>query len=145
MSAPPKRSPWSEGLMGAAPMRTITSSGLGSGVGTLTSESSRLPSCLTVERSCSPVLVCAMRRLPFSLLSVRAGRLVCACAVVAMGRSELGGRVPRDTGVTHDTRFAVVVRPGPVQHAAVVPDDYGAGPAPMGVCPGWSAGEVEQV
>ena len=29
MSAPPKRSPWSEGLMGEASMRTITSSGFG--------------------------------------------------------------------------------------------------------------------
>src|SRR5882672_9039921 len=142
MSAPPKRSPWSEGLMGAAPMRTMTSSGLGSGVGTLTSESWRLPSCLTVERSCSPVLVSAMCRLP---LSVRAGRLVRTCAVVAMGRSELGGRVPRDTGVAHDTHFAGVVRPSPVQHAAVVPDDHVAGPPLMSVRPGWSAGEVEQV
>ena len=51
MSAPPKRSPWSEGLMGEASMRTITSSGFGSGVGTLTSESSRMPSFFTVERS----------------------------------------------------------------------------------------------
>src|SRR5258705_12975051 len=145
MSAPPKRSPWSEGLMGAAPMRTMTSSGLGSGVGTLTSESSRLPSCLTVERSCRPVLVSATCRLPFSFLSVRAGRLVRACAVVAMGRSELGGRVSRNPGVTHDTHFAEVVRPSPVQHAAVVPDDHVAGLPPMGVRPGWPAGEVEQV
>ena len=51
MSAPPNSSPWSEGLMGEASMRTITSSGFGSGVGTLTSESSRVPSFFTVERS----------------------------------------------------------------------------------------------
>ena len=51
MSAPAKSSPWSEGLMGEASMRTITSSGFGSGVETATSESSRVPSFFTVERS----------------------------------------------------------------------------------------------
>src|SRR5438093_8579540 len=51
MSAPPKRSPWSEGLMGEASTRTTTSSGLGSGVGTLASDSSTTPSFFTVERS----------------------------------------------------------------------------------------------
>jgi len=51
MSAPAKRRPWSEGLMGEASMRTITSSGFGSGVVTLASDSSRMPSVLTVERS----------------------------------------------------------------------------------------------
>jgi hypothetical protein len=51
MSAPAKSSPWSEGLMGEASMRTITSSGFGSGVATLTSDSSRMPSFFTVERS----------------------------------------------------------------------------------------------
>ena len=51
MSAPPNSRPWSEGLMGEASMRTITSSGFGSGVGTLASESSRVPSFFTVERS----------------------------------------------------------------------------------------------
>ena len=51
MSAKPKRSPWSEGLMGEASIRTITSSGFGSGVGMLTSDSSRMPSFFTVERS----------------------------------------------------------------------------------------------
>jgi hypothetical protein len=62
-----------------------------------------------------------------------------------MGRSELGGRIPCDAGVTHDTRFAIVVGPSPVQHAAVIPDDHVAGLPPMGVRPGRSAGEVEQV
>jgi hypothetical protein len=51
MSAPPKSRPWSEGLMGEASTRTTTSSGLGSGMGTRASESSRVPSFLTVERS----------------------------------------------------------------------------------------------
>ena len=51
MSAPPNRRPWSEGLMGEASMRTMTSSGFGSGVGMLASESSRVPSFFTVERS----------------------------------------------------------------------------------------------
>jgi hypothetical protein len=50
MSAPAKRSPWSEGLMGEASMRTTTSSGLGSGVGMLTSDISTTPSFFTVER-----------------------------------------------------------------------------------------------
>ena len=55
MSAPPSNSPRSDGLMGDASTRTITSSGFGSGIGTSTSESSRRPSFFTVERSCSPV------------------------------------------------------------------------------------------
>src|SRR2546425_12843107 len=50
MSAPPNRSPWSEGLMGDASMRTTTSSGFGSGVGTLVSDISTMPCFLTVER-----------------------------------------------------------------------------------------------
>ena len=37
--------------MGEASMRTMTSSGFGSGVATPTSESSRVPSFFTVERS----------------------------------------------------------------------------------------------
>src|SRR6195256_3587912 len=40
MSAPPNSRPWSEGLMGEASMRTITSSGFGSGGAVLTSVSS---------------------------------------------------------------------------------------------------------
>src|SRR4029077_8704272 len=55
MSAPPSKSPRSDGLMGDASTRTTTSSGFGSGIGTSTSESSRRPSFFTVERSCSPV------------------------------------------------------------------------------------------
>ena len=51
MSAPAKSKPWSEGLMGEASTRTITSSGFGSGVGTLTRDSSRMPSFLAIERS----------------------------------------------------------------------------------------------
>jgi hypothetical protein len=51
ISAPPKSSPWSEGLMGEASMRTMTSSGFGSGVGTVVSDRSRRPSFFTVERS----------------------------------------------------------------------------------------------
>jgi hypothetical protein len=50
-SAPPKRSPWSEGLMGEASMRTTTSSGFGEGVGAVASDISTMPSFLTVERS----------------------------------------------------------------------------------------------
>ena len=37
--------------MGEASTRTITSSGFGSGVGTSTSDSSRVPSFFTIERS----------------------------------------------------------------------------------------------
>jgi hypothetical protein len=44
-------------------MRTITSSGFGSGVGTVTSESSRVPSLFTVERSWSPVAMLALTML----------------------------------------------------------------------------------
>jgi len=50
-SAPPNRSPWSEGLMGEASTRTTTSSALGSGVGTLASEISTMPSFFAVDRS----------------------------------------------------------------------------------------------
>ena len=51
MSAPPNRSPWSEGLIGEASIRTTTSSGFGSGVGRLASDISTMPSFFTVERS----------------------------------------------------------------------------------------------
>jgi hypothetical protein len=51
MSAPPNRSPWSDGLMGEASIRTMTSSGFGSAIGTVVSDSSRTPSFFTVERS----------------------------------------------------------------------------------------------
>src|SRR5713101_448895 len=61
MSAPPNISPKSEGLMGDASTRTTTSSGFGSGIGTLVSESSRMPSFLTVDRNWSPVDCCSMR------------------------------------------------------------------------------------
>src|SRR6059058_4514786 len=58
MSAPPNISPRSEGLTGDASTRTTTSSALGSGIGTLVSESSRMPSFLTVDRNWSPVDCC---------------------------------------------------------------------------------------
>ena len=51
MSAPPNRSPRSEGLIGDASTRTSTSSGPGSGVGTRVRLSSRVASLRTVERS----------------------------------------------------------------------------------------------
>jgi hypothetical protein len=50
-SAPPNSSPWSDGLMGEASIRTMTSSGFGSGVATVASDSSRMPSFFTIERS----------------------------------------------------------------------------------------------
>jgi hypothetical protein len=64
-SAPPNSSPWSDGLMGEASIRTMTSSGFGSGIATVTRDSSRMPSLFTVERSCRPVagLVFVMCRL----------------------------------------------------------------------------------
>src|ERR1051326_1287904 len=54
-SAPPNSSPRSDGLTGDASTRINTSSISGSGTGTRASESSRTPSCLTVERNWSPV------------------------------------------------------------------------------------------
>src|SRR2546425_5066735 len=68
MSAPPNISPRSEGLMGDASTRTTTSSGFGSGIGTLVSESSRMPSFLTVDRNWSPVDSRSMRS-PFISLT----------------------------------------------------------------------------
>src|SRR6202035_4915883 len=60
MSAAPTRSPRSDGLIGEASTRTTTSSGPGSGVGTLTSDISSSPLFLISERSCSPVVVSAL-------------------------------------------------------------------------------------
>src|ERR1700737_1533568 len=57
ISAAPTSSPRSEGLIGEASTRTTTSSGPGSGVGTLASDISSSPPFLISERSCSPVLV----------------------------------------------------------------------------------------
>ena len=51
MSAAPKSSPMSDGLIGVASMRTTTSSGAGAGVSTLISDSSSSPSGLTRDRS----------------------------------------------------------------------------------------------
>ena len=51
MSAAPNNNPRSDGLMGAASMRTSTSSGAGSGIATLASESSSSPLLRTSERS----------------------------------------------------------------------------------------------
>ena len=51
MSAAPNRSPWSEGLIGLASTRTSTSSDWGTGIVTVTSESSSSPLALTSERS----------------------------------------------------------------------------------------------
>src|SRR6266481_2719836 len=56
MSAAPIRSPRSDGLIGDASTRTTTSSGPGSGVGTLARDISSSPLFLISERSCSPVL-----------------------------------------------------------------------------------------
>src|SRR5438309_9389359 len=52
--------------MGEASMRTMTSSGFGSGVRTLASDISTLPSFLTIDRSWSPVralvvVICRLR------------------------------------------------------------------------------------
>src|ERR1700681_3049264 len=60
MSAAPTRSPRSDGLIGEASTRTTTSSGPGSGVGTLTRHISSSPLFLISERSCSPDLVSAL-------------------------------------------------------------------------------------
>ena len=43
-------------MIGAASMRTTTSSALGVGIGALTSESSSSPAPVMIERSSSPVL-----------------------------------------------------------------------------------------
>jgi hypothetical protein len=55
ISAAPNNRPMSDGLMGVASMRTMTSSAAGSGVGTSCSEISSSPSALMSERSWSPV------------------------------------------------------------------------------------------
>src|SRR5260370_30824219 len=54
ISAAPTRSPRSDGLIGEASTRTTTSSGPGSGTGTLASDISSSPLFLISERSCSP-------------------------------------------------------------------------------------------
>src|SRR5262245_4081789 len=61
-SAPANSRPWSDGLIGEASIRTMTSSGFGSGVATVTSEISTTPAFVTMERSCTPLstLVSAM-------------------------------------------------------------------------------------
>ena len=51
-SAAPSRRPRSEGLMGAASMRTVTSCGAGSGASTVASESRSCPWEVTSERIC---------------------------------------------------------------------------------------------
>src|SRR5262250_269539 len=67
-SAPPNRRPWSDGLSGEPSIRTMTSSGFGSGVATVTSEISTMPSFRTVERIWRPLsmLVSAMSGLRVS-------------------------------------------------------------------------------
>src|SRR6195952_5810346 len=57
ISAAPTRRPRSDGLIGEASTRTRTSSGPGSGVGTLASDNSSSPVFLISERSSSPVLL----------------------------------------------------------------------------------------
>src|SRR5580700_11483829 len=66
-SAGPSRRPRSEGLIGAASMRTTTSSAAGSGVATGTSDSSSSPDAFTSERSCRPSF--AMAASPLSFLA----------------------------------------------------------------------------
>ena len=60
MSAAPTKRPRSDGLIGEASTRTTTSSGAGSGVGTLARDISSSPLFLISERSCNPVLVSAL-------------------------------------------------------------------------------------
>ena len=55
VSAAERRRPMSDGLMGDASMRITTSLGSGSQMGTSSSESSSVPSCVTKERNCCPV------------------------------------------------------------------------------------------
>src|SRR6516225_10631476 len=55
-SAAPVRRPRSDGLIGVASTRTTTSSGPGSGVGTLNRDISSSPLDLISERNCNPVL-----------------------------------------------------------------------------------------
>ena len=57
ISAAPTSKPRSDGLIGEASTRTTTSSGPGSGTGTLASDISSSPLFLISERSCSPVVV----------------------------------------------------------------------------------------
>ena len=56
MSAPPNSSPRSDGLSGAASTRTSTWSSVGGGTSTIGSDSSSVPSAVTRERSCRPVV-----------------------------------------------------------------------------------------
>src|SRR5882757_4032901 len=77
MSAAPISSPRSDGLIGDASTRTTTSSGPGSGVGTLARDISSSPLFLISERSCSPVLLSElMRNLPVSALPNLAGSVL---------------------------------------------------------------------
>src|SRR5215471_13762944 len=57
-------------------------------------------------------------------LSVRGRRLERGGPAVAIGWSELRRRIARHSRVTHHASLAVLVGPGPVEHAAVVPDDH---------------------
>src|SRR5262249_10317998 len=69
-SAGPKSKPRSDGLIGAASMRTTTSSAWGSGIGTSASDTSSRPSCVTVEYNCSavPDCSCVMSRSPHGVV-----------------------------------------------------------------------------
>src|SRR5215510_7238620 len=78
-------------------------------------------------------------------LSIRGGGLERRGPLVTTGRSELGGRIAGDPSVTHDTGLTIVVGPGPVEDAAVVPDDHVAGTPPVRIRAGRPAGEIEEV
>src|SRR5262250_3484203 len=78
-------------------------------------------------------------------LSVRGRRLERGGPVVAIGWSELRRRIARHSRVTHHASLAVLVGPGPVKHAPVVPDDHVTRTPAMRIGAGWPTGEVEEV
>ena len=57
MLAGPNSGPISDGLIGAASMRTTTSSGPGAGISTSAMPSSSWPSLVMVEKTCLPVVI----------------------------------------------------------------------------------------
>src|SRR5215467_15482662 len=78
-------------------------------------------------------------------LSVRGRRLERGGPAVAIGWSELRRRIARHSRVTHHASLTVLVGPGPMKHAAVVPDDHVARTPAMGIGAGRPTGEVEEV
>src|ERR1700722_6039767 len=92
ISAAPIKSPRSDGLIGAASIRTTTSSADGSRVGTRSSDISSSPLFLISERSSSPVVSALMLTLPFYVLWISPP---CEAKPIAVFRQRLQRRPAR--------------------------------------------------